>query len=350
MNKNKHSVDYKAFRKATYNNDLITIENILKNNKFSISYINECMNIAAKKGYLDLMRYFIEQCNANIYNKDGLCLELAVKENHIDIVYYLFNRGKYIINSCNNALPFACAKGYVEIVQKFIENDRNCINKALNHACQEGQIDLIKYLIKESRDSNSLIHYNNDFALFTAIFYNQFETVKFLVEECGANIHNANIHAENNSLIFSSGYDNLDIIKYLIKHNVDVNNIHSKNKILLNAVFRHNLDIIKYIVSETDADIHYNNEALLIKACVYNEFEIIKYLVEGVCPKIGADIHVDDDKPFRLTVDHMRYNLDMLKYFCEKGANIHANNDEVLKSAEKYGYIDIIEYLKSLNK
>ena len=35
-------------------------------------------------------------------------------------------------------------------------------------------------------------------------------------------------------------------------------------------------------------------------------------------------------------------------YTIEKGANVHADNDFALKSSERNGHADVIEYIKSI--
>ena len=59
----------------------------------------------------------------------------------------------------------------------------------------------------------------------------------------------------------------------------------------------------------------------------------------------GANIHAGDDYVLKSAA----YNghLEMVKYFVEKGANIHAHNDEALKWAAEKGHLEVVKYLNS---
>ena len=63
---------------------------------------------------------------------------------------------------------------------------------------------------------------------------------------------------------------------------------------LVNACKRGELDEVKRLIG-CGADVHYDNDWSLRRACAKGHLELVKYLV-GEC---GADIHVLDDWPLR---------------------------------------------------
>jgi len=60
----------------------------------------------------------------------------------------------------------------------------------------------------------------------------------------------------------------------------------------------------------------------------------------------GADIHAYEDEALRYASCYG--HLEMVKYLVEQGADIHATNDCALSHAAFYGHIEVAAYLKSL--
>jgi len=62
----------------------------------------------------------------------------------------------------------------------------------------------------------------------------------------------------------------------------------------------------------------------LLESTNFDDIELVKYFVEK-----GANIHILDDMPLinAVTLD----NTEIIKYLIEKGADIHINNDVILK-------------------
>lgn len=61
------------------------------------------------------------------------------------------------------------------------------------------------------------------------------------------------------------------------------------------------------------------------------------------CVESGLDIHVSDDYPLRWSV--MNGHLEIVKYLCERGANIHAMFDEAINVSAENGYLLIVQQL-----
>jgi len=267
-NNDKKSEAYIAFRKATYQNDLTTIEYVLNANRFPNYFINECMGIAAKKGYLNLVRYFVEQRGANVKSGGSHCLRLAAKEGHPDIVRYLIERGSDTHTYADAALQWSCINGHLEVVKILLENNISLVNRALKCACKGGQLELIKYLIDEA---GANIHCDDESALRLSCCGGHFEIMKYLIEQCGANI-NAPVVYPIISIVSRRGM--LRFVEYLIEAGAD---IHINNdEALRHATINRNLDIIKCLC-DAGADIHAENDEALKNAIKYNYPEITEY-------------------------------------------------------------------------
>lgn len=77
----------------------------------------------------------------------------------------------------------------------------------------------------------------------------------------------------------------------------------------------------------------------LIKAAQEGNLEIIKHLHEN-----GADLHVNEDQLLRITA-YFGY-LDIVKYLVEEhGANVHAKKEGALCQAAYGGKLEVVKYL-----
>ncbi len=87
------------------------------------------------------------------------------------------------------------------------------------------------------------------------------------------------------------------------------------------------------------------NQAFCV-LCGYNEyrtedFEAIKYLIE-----VGADIHADNEYVLKLACE--KNCLTLVKFLITKGADIHINNDEPMKIACTEGNVEIVKYFREI--
>ena len=101
-----------------------------------------------------------------------------------------------------------------------------------------------------------------------------------------------------------------------------------------------NLDILKYLVSH-GVDIQIDNDVALRLASRQGNLDVVKYLLDN-----GANIHAKDDYALRFAV--ALGHLDVVKYLVSHGADIHAYTDPI--SIFDIGEYDTVQYMKSLNK
>ena len=77
---------------------------------------------------------------------------------------------------------------------------------------------------------------------------------------------------------------------------------------------------------------------LLINVAYNGDLEKVKEYIEK-----GADIHTRNDGALRGAAENG--HLEVVKYLVENGADIHANYDEALRDAAGRGYLEIVKYL-----
>jgi ankyrin repeat protein len=107
---------------------------------------------AASKGYLHIMRYFIEDSpKIDIHTGDEMALRFAASEGHLDVVKYLVGRGADIHEYDDEALDSAAFGGYLDVVQYLIEHGANIFGNdsgILYSATKNGHLNVIKYLVE----------------------------------------------------------------------------------------------------------------------------------------------------------------------------------------------------------
>ena len=167
-----------------------TIEALISEGVEFESFKSRMLDKAAQKGYLDIVKYLVEQ-GANIHASDALCG--SSYNGHFDIVKYLVEQGANIHASDDGALRWASESGCLDIVKYLVEQGANIhagYDYALRFASENGHLDIVKYLVEHGAD----IHAGNDYALQGASVHGYLDTVRYLVEH-GADIHACNDYA-----------------------------------------------------------------------------------------------------------------------------------------------------------
>ena len=221
----------------------------------------------------------------------------------------------------------ASKKGELALVIEAFSNIKSSNIKeiAFERAVKWGHLDIVKYLVENGID----IHTQNDQALKYACIHGRLEVVKYLIEN-GADI--SKVYENNMAVLIevaNNGY--LNVIKYLLEI---INSTEYSEMILLTACVKGHLNMVKYLV-EKGTNIHFLNEQSLWSACQQGHLDIVKYLIEK-----GAVINDD-----MLECASSKGNLKIVKYLVERGADVHANDEQTLKSAYAKGYMQTARYL-----
>ena len=247
----------------------------------------------------------------------------------------LKNLIKYINNIKNNTenneftviglLPISRVKGF-EMVRILNKDDE--ATQILIYAAKDGDLTKVKECIKNGAD----IHANDEEALIEAAINGHLKIVKFLVE------NGADIHADNNMALRTSLYnDNLEVAKFLLEKGAD---IHADNDYIYNYVFNNNdIKLLNFFKENNiifDDKIKYSK--LFLKACENGDLEKVKEYIEK-----GADIHTQNDDALRSAASGG--HISIVKYLIEKGVNIHAKDDFALIAAAQKGHFEVVKYL-----
>ncbi|WAH71140.1 ankyrin repeat protein [Eptesipox virus] len=197
------------------------------------------------------------------------------------------------------------------------------------HACifYKESMRVAKHIItKQNRGINTATNFNNITALHYAVYCNNFEMVKFLIEECGENINN--VDSENYNAIayafFGKGYENVELLEYLIKKGINMDSCN----LLLHMVVNTKNDtsfLVEFLVKH-GACVNCKNlyGVSPIMLATYNgNITLVKLLI-----KLGAninDVDVNGNTLFHMLRLHPT-TINLVKLFLEKGLDINAQN------------------------
>ncbi|XP_028413606.1 uncharacterized protein LOC114536444 [Dendronephthya gigantea] len=304
-------------------------------------------------GAMDIIKYLVEQCGADVNAKDAngkTVLDIAVTNKLLNIVKYLVEKGVDVNAKRPDRWPAvsaAIASGKLDIVRYLFERgaDENGRHPnawtALYTAIHAGKLDIVRYLVEKCADVNGK---NPDMwtALYTAIDVGKLDIVRYLVEESADVNGKLTKRWEALSAAISSG--KLDIVRYLFEREVDENGKHQDAwTALYTAIKIGGLDIVRYLV-EQGADVNPDTWKSLSAAISFGKLDIVKYLFEREIDENGK--HPDAWTALCTAIDVGK--LDIVRYLVEKGADLMSNDlagSTALFTAVVGGDMDIIRHL-----
>jgi ankyrin repeat protein len=213
-----------------------------------------------------------------------------------------------------------------------------------------GKINGVKFLIDSVSKSAEIIKISKIGSVEFSINSETNSTEIFKMSKVSdAWRENANMKPRDYKLIMlASKHGHLDILKYLFEHvfskkvenpgKIDKNMLYS---IALEKACKYNhFNVVKYLV-----ELGTNVEELfgsnnIIHACENGNLELVKYLVEN-----GIDIHVYNEYPAFVAAD--RGHFDIVKYLIGKGVNIHAIKNDCLVCGYTKDHLEMREYMLS---
>ncbi len=288
---------------------------------------NEMLFIAARKGYLDIVKYLLRQ-GANINANQDISLDTAARNGHLDVVEFLVENGANIDSDQYSAVESAALEGHFDVVKYLVEKEPASINIAFRTAAGAGHLDIMKYLLQKGAD----IHIDNDEAVEDAVYNGFLDVIKYLVEK-GVDISG---DKGNDILLIAARRGKLNVVKYLLENNIGTNII---DEAFSNAAKGGHLEVLKYLV-ENGAEFRVDRETISY-AVEGGNLDTLKYLVEN-----GTNI---DKLMFgSISIAIRRDHLDVLKYIMENAKFDDKMLAKILLQSVKYHKQDILEYLESI--
>jgi ankyrin repeat protein len=360
----------------------------------------ESLLTAALRGYMDIVRILVET-GADIHVNDDAPLRICFcakflnmeknwkcysdKQRELEIVFNRMDMLNFlIIHVCVNlnlSEQETWNNRYFEIVDYLIDNGSNiraCDNFALKMSIKYGYLEMVKYLVNLGSNATDISDYiinhctdvrilqifldvgtdiNLTAILKKNVIFGNFDMVKYLVMK-GEDVNRTTLFSLKSSL-----YHGDNIMQYLIKSGMDISKYSSE--LLLDCCMHGLFNAVKYLI-DNGANIHYNNESALFSSLnnyhpditlflmkngadvsareyyafnligTYSYVNIMDYLME-----VGVDIHVDN---IAMKASLRNHCHEMIDYLIDHGADIRAQNDEILLISAQEGLCDLVEY------
>lgn len=200
-----------------------------------VDYPTGALALASLAGHLQIVEELLKLGASVNMNRNGYTpLLAAIRGNHPEIVRKLIEAGADI-NIKNEAdetpLMMAALGGATEIVGILLENGAqvNMKNKhgymPIHQAVKSKNLDTVRTLLSYGADVNA----RDSETLFIAIYQHQLEMVRLLLER-GVNVNVFN-HDYGYTPLTAPGIDNQpDVVRELIRYNVDVNRPDKRGK------------------------------------------------------------------------------------------------------------------------
>lgn len=270
----------------------------------------------------------------NYTNDLGNKLLQDIKNNNYEKVEYYVENGANIdiCDTKSNILMYTVYHGNLKIVKYLIDNgaDVNVQDSngytAIRIAIQYQKFDIVKYLISKSVNIELKDYIINDTVLLYTLRNKMIKMAQYLIKN-GATI-------DNESIIISTQYNNIDIIKFIVEYKILTDSIDSiinqLNYSLIYASKHSYFDIVQYlirhniIIKKLDSNYYgINGYTALFWLCFHGNFKYVKCLV-----KHGFDVNIQTnncDTP--LIIAALNGHFEIVKYLIENGADVNIKNN-----------------------
>lgn len=270
-----------------------------RNNRLQI-HLNKRIIEYAKQRNINRMNLILD-CGGDVHMNYDYALQVAVKNDHLDMVRLLLSRGSNVHAISDQAIRWASEIGSIDVVTLLLEYKANVHaldESPIQLALKNRNLDLSKLLMKYGANI-----YRNIHVYFSrAIEYGHHEVVQFLIN----NDHEANIQE------------------------------HYLTYFLPLAVKNGHQQVVEILV-RYGADINEDRGRALIYAVKYNYLQIAKNLIT-----YGANIHANYGGHYAVNLASKICNFDMIKLLIENGAVVRHC---LLKTPIIKGRTDIIKFL-----
>lgn len=272
------------------------------------------LHCATRAGHAAVVRYLLNECGAA---QDQTLLYLACEEGHLEVLQILDDENKpNATNDVDNEVYEANVNGDTDSEEEEEWSSSSSRNDGgispSDIAARNGHAEVVRYMLD---------HYKIDKRSALLMGRRHLEVCRVLIEEGNADIEDRS--PEGNTTFLQAVADgHLDIVRYLAEDcqaNVKARNEKTGNGALHLAAFWNNLDIIKYLMEAKLVDVDATNtrkQTALHVASEKNHLSIVRYLVE----ECGAGVSALDNDGWRaIHVASASGSLAVLQYLIGSG-------------------------------
>ncbi|XP_055959127.1 serine/threonine-protein phosphatase 6 regulatory ankyrin repeat subunit A-like isoform X1 [Patella vulgata] len=311
---------------------------ILNNKGMDFNVVDEnnrsILHHSCRRGSIDTVHYLVNEIGLNINQKDKtgwtpVCYSVMSDIDPIKKLEFLLSRG--------------CSLQVLD--------DDNC--SLLHISCGYGELETVEYLVNQI--GLDVHHKDNDgntpVVFCSASSINPVKKLKFLSSK-GASLHAVDYN--NRSLLHRSGREGtLEAVKYLVDEiELDIN--YEDNEGLTPVMFCclssiNPIEKLKFLSSKgvNLRVVVNNNNSLVHASCVWSTIETVEYLIND----IGLDVHYKDNNGWTpaMCCSVSKINpISKLKFLSSKGVSLHTvdnDNNSLLHVNCRECTIETVEYL-----
>jgi ankyrin repeat protein len=217
-----------------------------------------------------------------------------------------------------------------QIWKLVIESQLYSLSDVIKVVYAKGYVDVVRYLVEEQ---GADIHADNEYAMRCAAMNGHLEVVKYLVEEQRIDIRANHDH----TMRLAAAMRQIAVMEYLCDQGADIRACN--DEAIQFAAWKGDLTIIVSILQRCENPIKQNmirmfDNSAVRQAAMNGHLDVVKYLCEQ-----GVDIHAKNNLAVRYAA--MNGHLEVVQYLVEQGADI----DEAVRYAVEKGHLDVVQYL-----
>lgn len=263
---------------------------------------NTATNVAASRGYINIVKFFIDHGVRDLYP----ALMLAVKGGHLEVVNILLNymKNKSVIN---HGITFAAYNGYIELTALILQWSEEPSNKsnideyntAIAYAARRGHFDIVKMIMDKGFGDPDLT--------MTEAAKGGYINIIHAMIDFGANLF-------DDAMINAAEYGYIKVVKLMIDRGA-----REYLKALYQAAKGGHLNIVKLLIKKG----HLQPQEIIVSlnyAVEGGNMHIIVYIIQYISAKYNIKIIID----FKTLELAIKYGyVDMVKYILDIGVNLN---------------------------
>ena len=316
---------------SIYHNKIELVEFLISNGANINTNNNYPLRTSARNGYLELVDILLRhKCKLDI-----AALHWSAKNGYFNIVKLLAENGIDIRANKEGALIVSASGGHLNIVKYLVGLGCNINVKGdlpLRVSAENGQAHIIDYILKNNSSSTNGIKY----AFINSIKSGKLEVVELLFNKI-EDMRNVTAIKEE-ALLISALRGYFDILKYLIDNSSEYT-YKSYQRALRESIRFGNIIVAEYLNSMNVVLTKNEYTEELIFSSI-PKLEVIKYLF-----KKGANLHADNEILLRTTARYCFSNKEIIKFLVEHKANINVDNGYVIKQCVEYCDLELLKFL-----
>ncbi|XP_067653211.1 serine/threonine-protein phosphatase 6 regulatory ankyrin repeat subunit B-like [Haliotis asinina] len=272
-------------------------------------------------------------------------------------VKYLLSHDPANVNSRGQAgrtpAMIAAVAGHRALLELLVEKGANLTllddedNNILHVACMEGNLGIVKYIHSQKIIDIESRGRTGTTPLMSAAMFGKKDVFSFLMK-IGADISKEDDDGENILHVSCQG-GNVDIVKYVLKHNVlYINSTDDKGIAPLLLAAGYGNKLVFHFLIERGADTFTKdstNRNVLHWACRGGSVKIVNYIITQNIVDINGS---DDNNMTALLLAAYHGKIDVFRLLIEKGANTLAVNQKSRNSLHLScigGHVDTVKYV-----